>query len=162
MPAGHVGVTEFALTHPPPGAGVTANYIDARQGSGWEPISFDVPCGGCTLCCQDDAVRIHPELGDDATAYRTEMCDGVLCLTHKLNGDCIYLERGTGCTIHSRRPAVCRELDCRVFLLRFTRKEQRFIVARGLLHESVLKQARKLRRRHGIPEALRQLVKERD
>ena len=34
-------------------------------------------------------------------------------LDHKSNGDCIYLG-DTGCTIHARRPQMCRELDCRI------------------------------------------------
>jgi len=75
-----------------------------------------VLCDGCTLCCQGDAVFLHPECGDDPRRYRTEPAGERLMLAHKANGDCIYLQRRSGCTIWDRRPTVCREMDCRVFL----------------------------------------------
>lgn len=37
---------------------------------------------------------------------------GHLMLAHKENGDCIYLGVG-GCSIHDRKPRMCREMDCR-------------------------------------------------
>lgn len=68
---------------------------------------------GCTLCCQADAVFIHPECGDDAALYQCEVAaDGRFILAHQANGDCVYLDRQTGCTIHDRRPTVCREMSC--------------------------------------------------
>jgi hypothetical protein len=73
----------------------------------------NVPCKGCTLCCQGDAIRILPE--DDATQYQTvphEYFPGKLMLAHKENGDCIYLA-SDGCGIHDRKPRMCREMDCR-------------------------------------------------
>lgn len=73
----------------------------------------NVPCGTCTACCQGDAIFMHPECGDDPSQYETEMYEGRVILKHKPNGDCIYLDRAKGCTIHERRPAICRELDCR-------------------------------------------------
>lgn len=75
-----------------------------------------VPCGTCTECCKNDAVFIHPECGDDASLYETEMYEGRQILKHKPNGDCIYLERGRGCTNWENRPTICRELDCRALL----------------------------------------------
>lgn len=77
-------------------------------------IELSVPCNGCTLCCQGDALRLLP--GDDASQYQTVPHDtilGELMLDHKPNGDCIYLG-ATGCTIHARRPQMCREMDCRI------------------------------------------------
>lgn len=71
-----------------------------------------VPCGTCTECCKGDAIFIHPECGDIATDYLTEEYMGRTILQHKINGDCIYLGN-SGCTIHDRRPTICRELDCR-------------------------------------------------
>jgi len=76
------------------------------------PTRF-VPCGSCNECCRNDAIFMHPECGDDPATYETEPYEGRVILKHKDNGDCIYLDRATGCTIHERRPVVCRELDCR-------------------------------------------------
>lgn len=77
-----------------------------------------VPCNGCTECCKGDAIYMHPECGDDARRYKTEVCQesGRTMLAHKPNGDCVYLDRKTGCTIWERRPVVCREMDCVIFL----------------------------------------------
>lgn len=80
----------------------------------------DVPCDGCTLCCQGDAIRLLPE--DDANTYITEphaTLAGERMLAHKSNGDCIYLAEG-GCSIHSRRPRMCREMDCRYLAQRIS------------------------------------------
>lgn len=75
----------------------------------------NVPCNGCTLCCKNfDILRLLPE--DNPDDYMTEphpYRGGELMLAHKENGDCVYL--GTdGCTIHNRRPRMCREMDCRL------------------------------------------------
>lgn len=83
-----------------------AKLADIRQ--------TDVPCNGCTRCCEGDAVRLLP--GDDFGAYQTEphpWLPGERMLAHKDNGDCIYLGEA-GCTIHERRPQMCREMDCRL------------------------------------------------
>ena len=73
----------------------------------------EVPCNGCTLCCQGDAIRLQPE--DDASQYLTEphpYAAGTLMLAHKPNGDCIYMTN-SGCSIHDRAPLLCRAADCR-------------------------------------------------
>ena len=85
----------------------------------------EVPCDGCTRCCRGDAIRLLP--GDDANEYITEPHDhyaGQLMLAHKADGDCIYLG-SAGCTIHDRRPLMCREMDCRMIALNFTFTEAR-------------------------------------
>jgi hypothetical protein len=73
-----------------------------------------VPCNGCTLCCQNDCLRILPE--DDPTLYFTEPhhhFPGQLMLAHDTKtGNCIYL-RENGCGIYDHRPTMCREMDCR-------------------------------------------------
>ncbi len=72
-----------------------------------------VPCNGCTACCVNDAVRLLP--GDDVGGYLTEphpWMSGERVLAHKDNGECVYLGNG-GCTIHARRPRMCRTMDCR-------------------------------------------------
>ena len=75
-----------------------------------------VPCGTCTECCHGDAIFMHPECGDVPANYETDSYEGRLILKHKPNGDCIYLDRSAGCTIHSRRPVICREMDCRILV----------------------------------------------
>ena len=47
-----------------------------------------VPCDGCTLCCQNDAVRLLPE--DNHSLYVTEphpYFNGEKVLAHQPNGD---------------------------------------------------------------------------
>ena len=78
----------------------------------------EVPCNGCTLCCQGDAVRVLPE--DKPGSYKTEphpYAPGARMLAHKANGECVYLGDG-GCTIHDRAPALCRSADCRSLALK--------------------------------------------
>jgi len=82
------------------------------------PIKF-VPCNGCTLCCQGDAIRLTEE--DKAEDYLTEThpyIPGALMLAHKPNGDCIYLAE-TGCGIHDRAPSLCRSADCRSITIKY-------------------------------------------
>lgn len=74
---------------------------------------IDVPCNGCTLCCQRDLVRLEPS--ETAEEYLTVSHPFIACalmLAHKLNGECIYLESG-GCRIHDHAPSLCRSADCR-------------------------------------------------
>ena len=84
-----------------------------------------VPCNGCTQCCHGDAVRILPH--EDASQWQTaphQYFRDVRMLEHAANGDCIYLgdigHGRRGCTIHERRPQVCREMDCRLIYARLT------------------------------------------
>lgn len=88
---------------------------------------MQVPCGGCTLCCQSDLVRLLPE--DDPDEYQNEphpTRKGELMLAHRHDpakpdelGPCVYLGEG-GCTIHERRPMMCREMDCRTLAMKMT------------------------------------------
>lgn len=78
-----------------------------------------VPCKGCTLCCQGDAIRLLEE--DNPAEYITEphsYIPGALMLAHKPNGDCIYLEEN-GCSIHKRAPSLCKSADCRTIALKY-------------------------------------------
>lgn len=80
----------------------------------------NVPCNGCTRCCQGDAVRLLPD--DDPWQYQVEdhpAMPGQLMLAHKPDGSCIYLG-SSGCTIHGRAPQQCRQMDCRVIAMRLT------------------------------------------
>lgn len=112
-----------------------------------------VPCAGCTLCCRRDALILHPEEGDDPGQYETTPTthpftgEPVLMLAHKPNGDCVYLDRATGCTIHERAPAICRSFDCRglyrSLLENSTRKERREMIQRGVVSKGILEAGRK-------------------
>jgi Fe-S-cluster containining protein len=78
----------------------------------------EVPCNGCTLCCQKDAIMLFPE--DIASDYITEphpYIPGALMLAHKPDGACIYLSE-IGCTIHDKAPSLCRIADCRNLAIR--------------------------------------------
>ena len=78
-----------------------------------------VPCHGCTLCCQGDAVRLESE--DSPTQYKTEphpFITDALMLAHKPNDECVYVEKD-GCSIHDHAPSLCRTADCRSLALRF-------------------------------------------
>jgi len=79
-----------------------------------------VPCNGCRLCCQGDAVRLEPE--DMAEGYQTEphpYIPNALMIAHKANGECVYLDE-RGCSIHDHAPSLCRSADCRSVAARFT------------------------------------------
>lgn len=78
-----------------------------------------VPCNGCTRCCRGDAVRLLAEDYNAAGRPRFHsvphaVVPGASMLAHQANGDCVYLDRAVGCTIHSDKPAMCRAMDCRV------------------------------------------------
>ena len=108
-----------------------------------------VPCNGCTACCGNDMLILHPELGDDPAQYETEECihpltgRPALMLRHKPEGGCVYLAEGIGCTIHGRAPAICKEFDCRRMYLKFTRAERREFIARGMFSRDVFEAGRK-------------------
>ena len=88
-------------------------------------ITNIVPCNGCTLCCKGDAVRLLPGDGFYWTEPHPTM-EGEFMLAHKDNGDCIYLG-DIGCTIHDKRPLMCREMDCRLIASKFTERQARRI-----------------------------------
>ena len=103
-----------------------------------------LPCNGCTVCCQGDAIYMHPECGDDPSEYQTVEYNGRTILDHKPNRDCIYLERGKGCTIWERRPAICREYDCRS-ILSWSKKQQFLMIKKGLITKHQYNIAKKMK-----------------
>ena len=110
----------------------------------------NVPCNGCTLCCQNDAIMLHPEYGDipeqyQTVPFRTPVTGKMGLMVAKKPGstDCIYLGE-TGCTIHGRAPAICREFDCGKFYASRTRPERRRMVSAGLITQGVLDQGRRV------------------
>lgn len=105
-----------------------------------------VPCGDCNVCCRGDALFLHPELGDVLERYDTDTYQGRTILAHKENGDCIYLDRASGCTIYEDRPATCRELDCRT-LLKIPAAKRRELIRKGALSRAMIKAAKQRKRR---------------
>ncbi len=104
----------------------------------------EVPCNGCTLCCQGDAVRLEPE--DMAMGYQTEphpYMAGALMIAHKENGECVYLDE-RGCTIHDHAPSLCRSADCRSVAARFSFENAMQLHRLGRLDIRVWDQGRKL------------------
>lgn len=81
-------------------------------------------CGDCTLCCRGkhELITIQPERGDVHKRYKTDVqADGRRTLKRDSGGRCIYLGR-EGCTIHSRKPIMCRQYDCRAHYLLIVRQ----------------------------------------
>ena len=82
------------------------------------PPVANVPCNGCTACCQHDLVFLHPDQGDVVAEYITFEVTNPLtgehghALQHKPGGGCVYVTE-TGCSLHGRAPAVCKAFDCR-------------------------------------------------
>lgn len=104
----------------------------------------EVPCNGCTLCCQGDAIRLEVE--DRAEDYHTEphpRIPGALMLAHKPNGECIYLDEH-GCSIHGRAPSLCRIADCRAVALKIDFETARYLHAMGQLDFRVWNKGREL------------------
>lgn len=113
----------------------------------------NVPCNGCTACCANDLLMLHPEMGDDASQYETMPAinpitgKAGLALKHKPEGGCIYLT-ANGCSIHGRAPAVCQEFDCRKMFLKLGASKARKAVEAGWASQAVMDAGRK--RRHTV------------
>lgn len=104
----------------------------------------DVPCNGCTRCCQGDAVRILPH--EDPSDWLTEphpVMKEARMLAHKEDGACTYLGT-TGCTIHETKPQMCREMDCRSIAKTVTWTQARKLDAQGALPFEVWRRGRDL------------------
>jgi hypothetical protein len=107
-----------------------------------------VPCNGCTVCCRNELIFLHPEHGDIVAAYDAEPSVNPVtgkagfALRRDENGACVYLGEG-GCTIHDRAPAICRVFDCRQFLLGFgDRAAQRRALHEGRINRETYGAAR--------------------
>ena len=108
---------------------------------------MNVPCEGCVLCCRGDAIRLLPE--DDISQYEIVPHVHYLdewMLDHKKNGDCIYLDEN-GCSIHPRRPLMCREMDCRNLARNITYTNARQFAREKKLPLSVWKRGKELLRK---------------
>lgn len=113
--------------------------------------TVSVPCNGCTACCQNDMLMLHPELGDDPAQYETTPAINPvtgkpgLMLKHKPNGGCFYLGE-SGCTIHDRAPAICRKFDCRAMFVNLGAAAAKRAVEAGFASQEVMDAGRKRRR----------------
>ncbi|MFV3126527.1 YkgJ family cysteine cluster protein [Niveispirillum sp. KHB5.9] len=78
-----------------------------------------IPCDGCIQCCKNDQVILHPDAGDDLSFYRWEPIASALypgrsvaaLKRDPITGHCTYLT-ASGCSIHDKRPSVCRRFHC--------------------------------------------------
>jgi hypothetical protein len=82
----------------------------------------DVPCGGCTACCESSQfVHVEPD-ETDALAHipatllfpAPRQPKGHLLLGYDEHGRCPMLVEQR-CSIYAHRPRACRTYDCRVF-----------------------------------------------
>jgi Fe-S-cluster containining protein len=92
--------------------GSARDFIDAW----WRGDAGPVPCGPCSACCHYAGIVVD-EKRDFARLPHllTERApDGELVLQRRADGACAHLG-DNGCTVYSRRPAVCRSFDCRVY-----------------------------------------------
>lgn len=110
-------------------------------------LEVAVPCNGCTACCRGRAIRpLYPERGDVVESYARQGIDGVLALAWSEGGDCVYVG-SEGCTIHARRPVLCRGYDCRVAYLNLTRRQRRADARARPYQRAIYAAARKLLKR---------------
>ena len=115
-----------------------------HRSRGSDITAAEVPCNGCTLCCQRDAVRLEAE--DLRMDYRTEphpYVPGALMIAHKPGGECIYLN-ARGCSIHGRAPLMCRSADCRSIALKIDFETARRLHLNGRLDFRVWDQGNRL------------------
>lgn len=116
-----------------------------------EPVVSNVPCNGCTACCHDDVIFLHPDFGDDPSQYQTRELTirgetHIVLAKDPTGKHCVYLGRN-GCTIHDRAPAVCREFDCAGLVKKAGSAEVRRLVKRGLMDKAVAQRGKELLRR---------------
>lgn len=106
--------------------------------------SVSVACNGCTACCRGEAIFLQPD--DNPLLFETvEVYDPtkkrfgrMLKQTEDLA--CIYLGDG-GCTIHERRPIICRVFDCAAMVAKlietYPRAERRRMLRDGRIDAEV-------------------------
>lgn len=108
-----------------------------------------VACNGCTRCCHDDTIILHPEEGDVITAYETRRVVNpvtgkpAFALQQKPDGACIYLAPAKegqpgGCTIHDRAPHICRTFDCGRIVSAFGAARLKRLVEAGTFSAAVV------------------------
>jgi hypothetical protein len=83
-----------------------------------EPGEMPVPCGSCNACCRIASldVDLMPSEERDFPEAVRDPDGGRMVLPKRENGECIHLVDGR-CSIYHRRPASCRNYDCRGHLV---------------------------------------------
>jgi len=87
----------------------------------WYADGLRFGCTRCGKCCTgepgfvwvDDAeiaaiAEARGESVEEVTALYTRVASRGRTIREKLNGDCVFFERGTGCTVYEVRPRQCR------------------------------------------------------
>jgi Fe-S-cluster containining protein len=83
-----------------------------------QPGEMPVPCGSCNACCRvpDLLAELRPGEERDFPEAVRDPDTGDMVLPKRENGECVHLVDGR-CSIYHRRPASCRNYDCRVYLV---------------------------------------------
>src|SRR4051812_1034020 len=87
----------------------------------WYHAGLRFRCTQCGDCCtgtpgfvwvNDDEVQaladFLAEPADEVRAVHTRMAHRGRTLRERANGDCVFFERGRGCTVYPARPRQCR------------------------------------------------------
>jgi uncharacterized protein len=88
----------------------------------WYSEGLRFSCTRCGNCCSgapgfiwvadQDVARLAQRLGTDAATFRARYTRAVpgrgASLIEKPNHDCVFFERGVGCTVYGERPRQCR------------------------------------------------------
>lgn len=94
--------------------------MTAQDPPGGAPLdrdsAFSYRCARCSRCCPRYRIQVNPYeilrlarlLGVSTTGFvRTHLADGPY-LRRRPDGACLFLQKGTGCSVHAARPLVCR------------------------------------------------------
>lgn len=69
----------------------------------------------CTACCRwgKGKVYLHPELTrKEMNRYQHVFFKEIPVIADNENGDCVYLDKDKGCTVHGKQPQYCSDFDC--------------------------------------------------
>jgi Fe-S-cluster containining protein len=103
-------------------AGAFSEWLAGALASIREGAEADVPCGGCTACCQASLfIAVGPEEADTLAHIPAELLfpapgrpQGHRIMGYDDHGRCPMLVDGA-CSIYEHRPEACRTYDCRIF-----------------------------------------------
>jgi Fe-S-cluster containining protein len=103
-------------------AGDFGTWLDGMVSAVRDERESDVPCDGCTACCEaSQFVHIAPDETDTLAHIPAALRfpapglpAGHVVLGYDEHGRCPMLTAG-GCSIYAHRPRACRTYDCRVF-----------------------------------------------
>lgn len=76
---------------------------------------MSVPCNGCTACCRGPGRKHLRVKRVEERNFATVAINGYRHLRQSIDGTCEHVTE-RGCAIYDRRPAACREFDCREHL----------------------------------------------